>query len=438
MTIPGVGTATTVILTGPLPPTDAESSGDPGFPIYELTVSAAVPSETIDELYFTAFAERYNAGVDYNGVVRWYTTLDIPAFNFERIANGHFLSTASRFNDAKHIYEFDLVGRIHKVYVLDNRCHHSIYEMADGNLLLTSENTGTTDEDGLSIIDVNTGLELAYYDMRNVLDVNRVPIPSSATDIDWLHINQSYLNTTNNLIIASGRAQGIFAVDADTSRLAFILANHEDWNSYYKPYLLTPVDENGTALYDLSDADDIDKADKEFWPWGHHAVLEVPDTTQGIVEFFAFDNGNFRSRNVEKAILPDNNYSRIVRYRVDVNNMTVMKIFEYGETEVGNRGYSSFVSNEAVLENGNYFINFGGGMVDENGRRTTRLPGITDIEDPLVGDMTQGIVLLQEIDPETKEVQVEFTATSGVLVDGRDEFYSFCSHKLPLIHSSDF
>ena len=153
----------------------------------------------------------------------------------------------------------------------------------------------------------------------------------SATDIDWLHINQSNLNTINNLIITSGRAQGIFAVDADTSRLAFILANHEDWNLYYRSYLLTTVDENGTAVYDLSDEDDIDKADKDFWFWGYHAVLEVPNTTQGIVVFFAFGNGNFRSRNVEKAIIPNNNYSRIVRYRVDINNMTLTLIPDISE-----------------------------------------------------------------------------------------------------------
>lgn len=61
----------------------------------------------------------------------------------------------------------------------------------------------STGKDGVSIIDLTTGLEVAYYDMLTVMDYSRTPRPSgsapgqSDTMDDWLHINQSYINETN-------------------------------------------------------------------------------------------------------------------------------------------------------------------------------------------------------------------------------------------------
>ena len=448
ITIPGVGTSSGFILTPPLPPTDAEIPPNPssnrftGFPVCEVTIESTDLPDIITELYFVAFARRYNVGLDCTGRVRWYTTLDIPSFNIERISNGHFLSNSFDFDAHKLIYEYDLVGRVHKVYVLDNQSHHSIYQLPDENLLINSEFDGVTEEDGLSIIDFNTGLEIAYYDMRNVMDTNRPPVPRiiSSLGIDWLHINQSYLNQSNNLLITSGRHQGVFAVDVNTSELVFILGNHQDWNAQFNGYLLTPVDMTGTPLYDLSDPVDIDRADKEFWQWGQHAVIEVPNPVHGIVEFLLLDNGNFRSRDESKAILPNDNYTRIVQYRVNISNMTVMKIFEYGQ-EIGSRGYSPFVSNGAILNNGNYFMNSGGIVFDENYRQRTIDPGYGDIIDPLMGNMAQGRIIIQEIDPVAKKPILEFTCTSGRFkspnLDDPDfiqyDLYCFRAHKLPLL-----
>jgi len=445
VTIPGIGTASGEIITGPLPPTDAELPSDPsadypaGFPVIELTVPPVNPPEILNELYFCAFAVRYNVGIDPTATVRWYTTLDIVAHNFERLPNGHFIGADMRVPTM--MYEVDLIGRVHTVYVLDNACHHSIYVMPDGNsIMIASENTGTTYEDGISIVDLSTGLETAYYDLRPVLDQNRAPIPATFEPLDWLHINQAYLDTTNNLVVGSGRHQCVFAIDADTGELSFILANHVDWDARFQPYLLTPVDSAGNPLYDLSNPDDVDRADKEFWNWGQHNCLPIGDAVTGIVEFNIMDNGNFRSRNEANALLPEDNYTRLIRYRVNVNNMTVEKVFEYGETEVGNRGYSSYVCNGQALDNGNYFLVFGGGIVDDNGRRCTIMPGITDIVDPLTTDTVEGVVVFQEIDPSTKTPQVEITCTSGryktEATDGsnyRNAFYTFRSHKWPLL-----
>lgn len=66
---------------------------------------------------------------------------------------------------------------------------------------------------------------------------------------DWLHINQSYVNETNSLLIASGRHQSaVFGISLETESLQFIMSTHEDWSEEYKPYLLTPVDSDGVLF----------------------------------------------------------------------------------------------------------------------------------------------------------------------------------------------
>ncbi len=72
----------------------------------------------------------------------------------------------------------------------------------------------------------------------------------------------------------------------------------------------------------------------------------------GIPEFMVFDNGNYRSREDAKSLLPLDNFSRVVQFKINLNTMTVTRPYEYGKTEVGNRGYSSFVSAKHLLTNG--------------------------------------------------------------------------------------
>ena len=428
------------IATVSLPLTDADLQGRQyGFPEIEGTINKNPPSE-ISELYFTAYSLRYNVGTDCTGRVRWYTTKDMLTFNIQRLVSGNFVATLGE----KVIQEFDLVGRMHKVYILDNFSHHNIFQLPDGSLMFPSENDGVSKEDGISIIDIDTGLETSYYDIRQVLDMNRMPrIPDdSQVPLDWLHINQSVLDETNNLIVSSARHQSvIFGIDFTTSELVFIAANQQDWADDYKPYFLTPVDENGTPLYDLTDPDDIDKADKEFWTWGQHAVV-IQNSSNSVIDYYLLDNGNFRSRDYTKALIPNDNYSRLAAFRVNIALKTIMKLYEYGKVEVGNRGYSSFVSNAQLLSNGNFFIHFGGGITDDTGRRRSVNPLTgSDIPDPALNDTAQAYILQQEVDITTGEVFVEQVARSGSYKNPTDEgpsfasdMWSFRAYKLPIMH----
>ncbi|EPI2800605.1 aryl-sulfate sulfotransferase [Citrobacter koseri] len=420
----GVTIAEYVITTQPLPATD---SADVllGFPIISVTQPVADYDKMAPGCYFITHFDRYNYALDQNGVVRWYVTQDFPSFNFVRTDNGHFLATSEAKNTYLNMYEFDMMGRLHSFYVLDNQFHHSIWQWDTNTIVAPSEYTFgrpdslKTNEDGVSVVDLTTGLEIAYYDMAVILDPSRTPRPTGTapgedpTVLDWLHINQSYVNETNNVLIASGRHQSaVFGVDLETEALQFIMSTHEDWGDEYQPYLLTPVDGDGNPIYDFSNPDDIDAANRDFWTWGQHNVVEIANDNPGIVEFMVFDNGNFRSRDDSKSLLPPDNYSRIVHFVINLDTMTVMRPFEYGK-ELGARGYSSCVSAKEIQQNGNIVVHFGDCTFDENGRAISCQPGDSDIVDPQEGNEAMGELLLQEIDASTKSVLFEATMTSG-------------------------
>lgn len=434
-----------------LPPSDSADISL-GFPVITVTKSVDDSSLVADGLYFSTYFDRYNLAFDQNGIVRWYVSQAIPSYNFVRTDSGHFLATSQGINHCLDMYEFDVMGRVYAVYLLDNEFHHSILPLENNLAIAPSEYTNgrpddySTGKDGVSIIDLTSGLEVAYYDMLKVMDYSRSPRPSgsapgqSATMDDWLHINQSYINTTNNVLVSSGRHQSaIFGVDVDSGQLRFIMADHEDWASNFEEYLLTPVDESGNPLFDFSTQDGIDLANSNFWTWGQHNIVEIPNAEIGILEFLVFDNGNYRSRDDARSLLPKDNFSRVVQFRIDLNTMTVTRSYEYGKDEVGSRGYSSFVSAKHLLSNGNLVIHFGASTMDENGRPLSAQPGYSDIVDPQDGSQALGMLVLQEINKQTKQLLFEATVTSGYYknaeVNGDDYRYdisAFRVYKLPL------
>lgn len=434
-----------------LPPSDSADISL-GFPVITVTKSVDDSSLVADGLYFSTYFDRYNLAFDQNGIVRWYVSQAIPSYNFVRTDSGHFLATSQGINHCLDMYEFDVMGRVYAVYLLDNEFHHSILPLENNLAIAPSEYTNgrpddySTGKDGVSIIDLTSGLEVAYYDMLKVMDYSRSPRPSgsapgqSATMDDWLHINQSYINTTNNVLVSSGRHQSaIFGVDVDSGQLRFIMADHEDWASDFEEYLLTPVDESGNPLFDFSTQDGIDLANSNFWTWGQHNIVEIPNAEIGILEFLVFDNGNYRSRDDARSLLPKDNFSRVVQFRIDLNTMTVTRSYEYGKDEVGSRGYSSFVSAKHLLSNGNLVIHFGASTMDENGRPLSAQPGYSDIVDPQDGSQALGMLVLQEINKQTKQLLFEATVTSGYYknaeVNGDDYCYdisAFRVYKLPL------
>lgn len=127
--ISSVATTTWNVVTSPLPHTDAqEPDGHNLFPEITLLKPTSDPTRLADGLYFISCFDRNNIALDYQGNVRWFTTKNMPSNNLLRIANGNFLSSAIAQDNYLKMYEFDMIGRVHTMYVLDNALHHSLYQ----------------------------------------------------------------------------------------------------------------------------------------------------------------------------------------------------------------------------------------------------------------------------------------------------------------------
>ncbi|WMY72534.1 aryl-sulfate sulfotransferase [Buttiauxella selenatireducens] len=502
----GVNTFQTSVTLAALPPTDTEAGISHGFPEIRVT-QVAEEADVGDELYFTAVSPaRAFIAFDRQANVRWYVlagdpdnapSLCLPTYNTVRLADGTFIGSDDHLRHyyipsdlganeplgQRELWRFDATGRVHGVYFVRDRAHHSLHELAGENALLyTSDfisarnsgegpdpdgaNQGPTSEDCIAILDLTTGFERAYYDLRFIMNFWRTPVPldfSIPNTYDWVHLNQVVFDSNTGLLIASCRHQGaVIGVDRESGELRFISANHDEWEATesgepttdWSDLLLAPVNPDTGLAYDLSQPLQKAQADRSFWTWGQHNV-QVTRSASGssLLEFSIFNNGNYRTRDRELGVVASENASRCARYQVDLNSREVRKLSEYGESEIGAEGYSPYVSTARFFDfQGDataprLLANFGGSNFQQNvdypaGLPVTLEPGYSDRIDP-AEDLSapfQGRVILQEIDLNTAMPLFEIQLTSGVFKTPagdetdirRIDLYAFRAYKMAL------
>lgn len=495
------------VLVAPLPLTDSEADITTGFP--EIKVNKTATQDDVgDDLYFTVIApQRAFIAFDRQGNVRWYVCagnsetppeLCLPVYNNLRLSDGSFIGSDVYLQHyyqpedmgineplgQRELWRFDITGRVLGIYFLRDRAHHSLMELPGENALLYASdyisvrksgegpnpdnaNQGPSSEDCIAILDLSTGYEKVYYDLRVILNFWRTPVPMDLSvpyTYDWAHVNQVVFHSYSNQILASCRHQGaVIGIDRETGALRFICANHDDWQATqsgipttdWSELLLTPINPETGLAYDLTDPLQKEHADTNFWMWGQHNVQLVPSTISdpAIIEFSVFNNGNYRTRNRNVGVVASDNASRCAHYLVDLNNKQVKLEFEYGQNAPGAAGYSPYVStanffnyqdNEAMPR---LLANFGGSIFQENsaypaGLPVTLEPGVSDSQDPLEERMGnyQGRTLFQEVDLNTLNPLFEIELTSGKYKTPpteaddirRVDLYSFRAYKMPL------
>lgn len=308
---------------------------------------------------------------DANGDIRWYTTIEISTMPIKRLENGNIISGSNTKVEleatAASLFEFDMLGRVVNEYLIYG-AHHEVLELANGDLLVAAS-VGDTVEDYIVRLDRTTGEIVQDWDMKEILsDMEYISDPDwqlhiynnqtvnnpSATETakwntvakrsenDWFHNNALYYDEAENTIMASGRMKdAIVKFDADTGEVIWILADpNTDWAEAYADKLLTPI------------GDDFE------YSYGNHAVTVADDG-----DILLFDNGNYRSKEIETALEPNDTYSRGVRYSINEENMTVTQVWQYGK-ELGSVAFSSYISDIDYLDTDHYLINFGGILTD--------------------------------------------------------------------------
>ncbi len=241
------------------------------------------------------------------------------------LGNGRILATSPKHERGMYFFagivELDLMGKVHKEY-LRNGVHHGYRKLLNGNYIVIADMVGrNTVEDHIVELDGKTGEVVRSWDLREAWGMKEYKSSPSYNynEKDWLHINSIWLCPGEDAILVSGRHQDVF-FKLDLSKNEVVWAMTEDYEQYtdkFKEKLLKPV------------GDDFE------YVWGQHNIKMMDDG-----RILVFDNGNGRSKDPNK-VLPgdsDKNYSRVVVYDVDEENMTVEQVWQYGKergTEFG-------------------------------------------------------------------------------------------------------
>lgn len=317
-----------------------------------LPKDIAIPTEVFankdvldNQLYFfTPASVGYTSAYDVNGDIRWYLT-DKMVWDIKRLANGRLMLSTERPINPPYfttgLYEVDLLGKVYNEYSLPGGYHHDFFEMANGNLLVASddfENEAGTAEDVIVEIDRNIGLIVKTWDLKDILNMEDGK-SENWVNYDWFHNNSVWYDKNTNAIILSGRHQdAVIAIDYDTSDLKWIIGDPTGWSEDYQKYFFTPV--QGQDNFE--------------WQWSQHAAMVTPE---GYI--FILDNGNNKSKVKEEYIEAKDSYTRGVMYEIDTDNMMIEQIWQYGK-ERGSEFYSPYISDVDYLDKDHYIIHSGG------------------------------------------------------------------------------
>ena len=293
-------------------------------------------------------------GFDYTGDVRWLLTLKAN-WDIKKLANGRLLVSSYRPLEKPYytvgLMEIDFLGKIYKEYRISGGYHHDAVELESGNLLAASDQDFSESvEDYIVEIDRQAGEVIKSWDLLNLLP-REAGKAGDWNYHDWFHNNSVWYDAKSNSITLSGRHQdAIINIDYDTGNLNWVIGDPEGWpQDFVNRYFFTPT---GKGDFD--------------WQYEQHAARILPNG-----DVFVFDNGTYRSKNTEKRVAPDNNFSRGVIYRIDTEAMEIEQVWQYGKQR-GAEFYSPYICNVDYYDNGHYMIH-SGGIATYRGKHTDLL-----------------------------------------------------------------
>ena len=341
--------------TGPLPS---------DFPTLELLASD--PAEIEPGLILLDRAGTYMMVVDQQGEVVWYST--VGGQDAQLLPDGNVLALRPQACPGCGVpFVMDLLGNVLaqlRPAGETEPLHHDVFPTENGTLLtlgfssalvtdfpasetdpLAVQTTVVRDEPIIEYLP--TGEVIRKHFLQDIIDPRRIGYDSlQPTDqgVDWVHANAVLYDARDDSIVVSLRSQdAVVKFARQTGELIWILANHENWNPAFEPYLLKPVG-------------------RFRWQYHQHAPMWTPQGT-----LLLFDNGNHRTSPFDgkPKIADKDNYSRAVEYAIDEQTMEVRQVWEwvsdikdgvYDETL-----YAGFIGDADWMGvTGNVLITFGG------------------------------------------------------------------------------
>ncbi len=295
------GTTTThsiVLQTEPLP-------GD--FPSRTLIVSHP---ENMEPGWTLVNSDTYKYILDVNGDIRWF--LSFKSNNILTVLpNGNFLMAYlptppfSFGEPTDKLIETNLLGKF-SFYYFTPLIHHDIIPYQNSYLATVGDKIYQFDPQvGTQI---NQSLPLWQF-----FSPNR--IFEYIENDNSLHINALVTggNLEDDVLVSARNQQALILLNYSDKTIKWILGTPDDWPSEYQQYLFEATGEDFE------------------WFWMQHTPQVLPDLDHNpdTIDLLLFDNGAFRNGLME---LPVNQqYSRMVQYRIHLQKHTVEQIWEYGK-----------------------------------------------------------------------------------------------------------
>ncbi len=330
----------------------------------------------------------YLIALDSAGEVVWYCDTGDRIADIRVLKNGHLLYQHGSY---RYIYEIDILGRdIRRWYgtnltgppdamaipVAVDTLHHDLVELPNSNFMTISTElikfdeypTSEFDEDAPwepahvvcdIVVEFNrtTGQIIDQLRLIDVLDKKRFGYMALSgfwkdkynEDIgeqsrDWSHANSlEYIPEENAILVSFRHLDCIMKIDWKTKQIRWIFGDPGGWGEDWQKYLLRPEG-------------------KLAWPYHQHSPQLTPRGT-----LLMYDNGNYRARPFDKAVLAPNNQSRVVEFEIDEKAMTVKQIYVYAGTDE-DRFYCPFYCEADWLpETKNLLVTDGGHIETEEG-----------------------------------------------------------------------
>ena len=267
--------------------------------------------------------------IDGNADVRWFLSED-SLHVLKRLKNGNMLLSNNSI-----LKEVNMLGKIIKIYNVEQRIHHDIIELPSGNFLAATDSEDYL-EDRIIEIDRESGYINNTIDLKEIFDIYRYGDVLNHNDQDcWFHLNSIWYDEKDESIIISGRAQDLIAkIDYKNKKLKWILSNDKGWKEKYKNKLLKPQGEE----FEFS--------------FGQHSamIIEDQDNNEDTLEILLFDNDTSKLSEDFSG-----NDSRAVIYSINENEMKVNQLWEYKNK---NNLFSDVAGDADLLPNGNFLITF--------------------------------------------------------------------------------
>ncbi|MGL4374675.1 MAG: aryl-sulfate sulfotransferase, partial [Turicibacter sp.] len=318
-------------------------------PITPASISVNVTTHQSDETsasFYLINDDQYYYLIDSFGEIRWIQ--NSTSGSLLLLKNGNLLT----YNKPYFYYyqamlqEIDFLGKVHETYYIPGAGHHSLYELANGDLLINSSDKTPEKfiEDQIFILDRQTGLIKEDINLRDYLDPSRfvgsLPQYVNESNNDWYHLNYAMMDEYDQTIIASGRSQSmVVKLDPVQQTIKWILGPHDEVSEELQSHLLTPIGENFS------------------WPFAQHSAKVIDDLDQNpdTTDVILFDN------HVDIGVFPRNNYpdlnqySRGVHYRIDEVNLTVEQLWDFGKS-LGPTAYSTIISEIDYIKDDHTFL----------------------------------------------------------------------------------